>query len=101
VFFKKEMSGSAAEQLNNLIANLESELGIDSNAPVEKKENVSATGDKKSQDSNPKEDKKAKKEKQPKPAKNAATNEDQPEITKLDMRVGKIVKVWKHETADK
>ena len=28
-------------------------------------------------------------------------DEDQPEFTKLDIRVGKIVKVWNHEAADK
>ena len=30
-----------------------------------------------------------------------AGNDDQPEFTKMDIRVGKIVKVWDHETADK
>lgn len=45
--------------------------------------------------------KKEKKKKAPKPAKAAPAAADQPEITKLDIRVGEIVKVWKHETADK
>ena len=31
----------------------------------------------------------------------AAADPNQPAITKLDIRVGKIVKVWTHETADK
>jgi hypothetical protein len=33
--------------------------------------------------------------------KRAVADPNQPEITKLDIRVGKIVKVWNHETADK
>ncbi|KDO23191.1 hypothetical protein SPRG_09999 [Saprolegnia parasitica CBS 223.65] len=48
---------------------------------------------------------KAKKDEKPKKEKKAAAPapvaDAQPDITKLDIRVGKIVKVWKHETADK
>ena len=33
--------------------------------------------------------------------KGAPADPNQPEITKLDIRVGKITKVWRHETADK
>jgi methionine--tRNA ligase beta chain len=33
--------------------------------------------------------------------KQAAGGSNQPEFTKIDIRVGKIIKVWNHETADK
>ncbi|OQR94350.1 hypothetical protein ACHHYP_01405 [Achlya hypogyna] len=49
-------------------------------------------------------EKKAKKDDKPKKEKKPAAApvaEAQPDITKLDIRVGKITKVWKHETADK
>uniref|UniRef100_K3W9Y0 tRNA-binding domain-containing protein n=1 Tax=Globisporangium ultimum (strain ATCC 200006 / CBS 805.95 / DAOM BR144) TaxID=431595 RepID=K3W9Y0_GLOUD len=91
------MSGTAANQLEKLIADIETELGIDANTPIGKtKEAAPAAAA--SSEQKPK----AKKEKGPKPvpAKKVA-DADQPEITKLDIRVGKIVKVWKHETADK
>jgi aminoacyl tRNA synthase complex-interacting multifunctional protein 1 len=80
---------SAAEQLTSLISALETDLGIDANAPL--------PTDKKPAKAE------AKKEKAPKPAakKAAPADADQPEITKLDIRVGRIVKVWKHESADK
>ncbi|ETP48441.1 methionine-tRNA ligase, beta subunit [Phytophthora nicotianae P10297] len=83
---------SAAEQIQSLISSLETDLGIEANAPI--------GNDKKPQQQ--KEQKpKTKKAKAPKPAKAPAADPNQPEITKLDIRVGKIVKVWKHETADK
>ncbi|OWZ06433.1 Methionine-tRNA ligase, beta subunit [Phytophthora megakarya] len=78
--------------MQSLISSLESDLGIDANAPVGKQQ---ATDQKKSEQKP-----KAKKPKAPKPVK-ALADPNQPEITKLDIRVGKIVKVWKHETADK
>lgn len=83
------MSSSAAEQIQSLISAVESDLGIEANAPV------GAEAQKQQQKP------KAKKPKAPKPAKAPAADPNQPEITKLDIRVGKIVKVWKHETADK
>ena len=83
------MSGSAAEQLNALIRDLETDLGIDANAPLPTKHRSSKKD--KSKD-------KSKAKPAPKPK---AANPNQPEITKLDIRVGKIVKVWKHEEADK
>jgi len=45
--------------------------------------------------------KKEKKAQQMKASKAGQQNPDQPEFTKLDIRVGKIVKVWHHESADK
>lgn len=98
------MSGTAAQQLEKLIADIETDLGIDANTPVgaeaeQKLPAPPATGSKKKE-------KKEKKEKAPKPAAKPkasapAPAADQPEITKLDIRVGQIVKVWKHDTADK
>lgn len=87
------MSGTAANQLEKLIADIETDLGIDANTPIGEKDAAPAEQKPKA----------AKKEKGPKPAKKAAAPAaaDQPEITKLDIRVGKIVKVWKHDTADK
>lgn len=82
------MSGSATEQLDTLIRAVETDLGLEPNAPIHPV-------------AEPKK-KKEKAPKAPKPAKAAApAAADQPEITKLDIRVGQIVKVWKHETADK
>ncbi|DBA03744.1 TPA: hypothetical protein N0F65_004161 [Lagenidium giganteum] len=93
---------SAAEQLNALIKDMETELGIDANAPLEPKAkkggDKAAKKEKAAQEGG---DAKPKKEKGAKPAKAAPAAADQPEITKLDIRVGKIVKVWKHDTADK
>ncbi|KAG9398828.1 hypothetical protein AC1031_014146 [Aphanomyces cochlioides] len=79
---------SAAEQLDKVIADLETNLGLAPNEPVEKP---------KAANQQPKKEKKAKAA----PAAAAAPAEEQAEITKLDIRVGKIVNVWKHETADK
>lgn len=89
---------TAAAQLKKLISDIETDLGIDANTPIgtEKKAEAAAP-------TTEQKPKAAKKEKAPKPAKKAAApaDADQAEITKLDIRVGKIVKVWKHETADK
>lgn len=99
------MSGSAAEQLSRLISDLETDLGVGANAPVVSAAAAAAAAAPAADAPAPKKkgEGKAKKEKAPKPAKKAAAaaDPDQPEITKLDIRVGQIVKVWKHETADK
>ncbi|KDO33995.1 hypothetical protein SPRG_01269, partial [Saprolegnia parasitica CBS 223.65] len=81
------MSASLA-QLDQIIAGLEATLGL---APGQ------AIGTKAVKADKPK---KEPKKEQKKPAA-APAADDQPEITKLDIRVGKITKVWKHETADK
>ena len=39
--------------------------------------------------------------KQPKPQKDVVKNENQPDICKLEFKVGKIVKVWDHPDADR
>ncbi|KAF0719677.1 Aste57867_873 [Aphanomyces stellatus] len=81
---------SAAEQLDKVIADLETNLGLAPNEPVEKKAEAA-----------PKQQKPKKEKKEKAPAAAAAPAVDQADITKLDIRVGKIVNVWKHETADK
>ncbi|OQR87136.1 hypothetical protein ACHHYP_09495 [Achlya hypogyna] len=91
---------SALQQLDTIIAGLEANLGLAPNQPVSTQADKPKAG--KSRADKPKNDKpKTDKPKADKPKKAAAPAEDQPEITKLDIRVGKITKVWKHETADK
>ncbi|KAL7693719.1 putative tRNA-binding domain, nucleic acid-binding protein [Plasmopara halstedii] len=80
---------SAAEQLQSVISSLETNLGIEANAPI--------VNDKKPQEKKEQQVK----VKKPKAPKTPAADPNQPEITKLDIRVGKIVKVYKHESADK
>jgi methionine--tRNA ligase beta chain len=48
-----------------------------------------------------KKEKKAKENAASNKGKQGAAASDQPEFTKIDIRVGKIIKVWNHETADK
>ncbi|RHZ01546.1 hypothetical protein DYB37_006599 [Aphanomyces astaci] len=86
----KEARGGGMEL--QVIATLESNLGLAPNEPVDKPKSPKAQAP-------AKREKKEKKEKAPVAA--AAPAEEQAEITKLDIRVGKIVNVWKHETADK
>ena len=74
-----------------MISTLEKELGLEPNAPIVEANTVSSAPQ-------PEKKKKEKKKKEPKAA---AIVVNQPEITKLDMRVGKIVRAWKHETANK
>lgn len=97
------MSGSAAEQLSKLISELETDLGVDANAPVAAAGEAApqAKQEKKEKMEKEKKEKPKKEKSTPKPKKAAAADPEQPEITKLDIRVGQIVKVWKHETADK
>jgi len=47
------------------------------------------------------EQKKAPKQKKPQQSKTASKNENQPDICKLEFKVGEIVKVWVHPDADK
>uniref|UniRef100_M4BIG3 tRNA-binding domain-containing protein n=1 Tax=Hyaloperonospora arabidopsidis (strain Emoy2) TaxID=559515 RepID=M4BIG3_HYAAE len=83
---------SAAEQIENLISSVEADLGIEANAPVTEDNKQQQQTDQKEQ---------SKRVKTPKTPKVSAIDSNQPEITKLDIRVGHIINVWKHETADK
>lgn len=80
----------------DIFASSNSKENNNNNNSSKKKENSKTTVAEAGQ--NKKEGKKEKKEKK-KNTPPAATN--QPEVTKLDIRVGLITKCWKHETADK
>ena len=96
-------------RLDEMISSLENQLGLSHGAPIEDlpwyKNQYQQSQEKKDQvEPKPnaeKTEKKKKKEKKPKAAAPATADIDQPEITKLDIRVGVIRKVWKHEKADK
>ena len=80
------MTSAAREYLDQLISELEKELGLlPGESIAQKKQNTKTP--------------KKKKKKDPAPTTTAVPA--QAEITKLDIRVGQIVDVWKHETADK
>lgn len=78
---------NASEQVQSLINSLEANLGIDADTPVKK---FTQQNDHKKNTKTPFVSK------APSPVASS-----QPEITKLDIRVGQIVKVWKHESAEK
>ncbi|CAH0473661.1 unnamed protein product [Peronospora belbahrii] len=88
---------SAIDQIENLINSLETELGIEATGPIANNHN----------DSNKQQDQgKTTMMKKTTTKKNwkqstEVSNLTQPEITKLDIRVGQILKVWKHESATK
>eukprot|EP00640_Fibrocapsa_japonica_P002587 CAMPEP_0113937718 /NCGR_PEP_ID=MMETSP1339-20121228/4280_1 /TAXON_ID=94617 /ORGANISM="Fibrocapsa japonica" /LENGTH=251 /DNA_ID=CAMNT_0000940589 /DNA_START=42 /DNA_END=797 /DNA_ORIENTATION=- /assembly_acc=CAM_ASM_000762 len=102
---------SASALLNEMIADLESILGLqpgqDPYAPEPStseegrkgKSNTESTKKPNKKEKAPKSEKKNKNEKSSQ--KQNAPAGDQPDITKIDLRVGKITKVWRHETADK
>uniref|UniRef100_A0A7S4QHB6 tRNA-binding domain-containing protein n=1 Tax=Ditylum brightwellii TaxID=49249 RepID=A0A7S4QHB6_9STRA len=113
---------NAMDMLDEAIADLEAKLGLAPGAPIPnksasagKKSAGGQKGGKKNDDKKKKkakqqqpakaknDDKKKKKAKQQQPAKakNAPANADQPEICKLEFKVGQISKVWNHPDADK
>mmetsp|Transcript_40014 Transcript_40014/g.52678 ORF Transcript_40014/g.52678 Transcript_40014/m.52678 type:complete len:247 (-) Transcript_40014:378-1118(-) len=97
---------TAAEQLDILIADIESFLGI---APGEdpfasKKSKQSSSKEKgkpKLNDAGKAKKKKGNEKQSKKKTAESKHDGDQPDITKLDIRVGVITKVWHHESADK
>mmetsp|Transcript_1912 Transcript_1912/g.2684 ORF Transcript_1912/g.2684 Transcript_1912/m.2684 type:complete len:240 (-) Transcript_1912:66-785(-) len=92
---------SAMDLLDEAIADLEAKLNIAPGADVP---TASGGGDKK-KDAPPKKkkEKKPKQQNNQKPAKKGAApaNVDQPDICKLEFKVGVITKVWAHPDADK
>jgi len=97
---------SASQQLDSMIMELENLLGVgpndhpfqmDSQTDETKKKNPAKNG----KTAAKKEGKREKKSKNTKPQPSSSGNEEQPDVTKLDIRVGEIVKVWNHESADK
>ena len=93
---------SAAEQLESLISSVEADLGIAANAPVADDNKQQQTEQTEQQQTEQKEQsKRIKRAKAPTTAKTSTVASNQSEVTKLDIRVGHIKNVWKHETADK
>jgi aminoacyl tRNA synthase complex-interacting multifunctional protein 1 len=88
---------SALEVVNTAIADLEARLNLKPGQSVEvqpkKKEN--------NNNNNPKKQQKQNKPKQQQQAPAPGKNEDQPDICKLEFKVGQITKVWTHPEADK
>mmetsp|Transcript_36539 Transcript_36539/g.53610 ORF Transcript_36539/g.53610 Transcript_36539/m.53610 type:complete len:245 (-) Transcript_36539:250-984(-) len=99
------MASGALDLIDKTIAELEANLGLlpggslpatENNPKADKDKGGGAANNKKA----PK--KKKKQEKQPPAApKNQPANHDQPEICKLQFKVGQISKVWVHPDADK
>ncbi|CAH0487598.1 unnamed protein product [Peronospora farinosa] len=73
---------SASKQLQSLIRSIETDLGIEPNAFIHETNQSIKIKDRKKKIT-------------------ITKSMNQPEITKLDIRVGQITKVWKHETAEK
>jgi len=90
-------STSAEELIDDAIAELEARLNLEPGQGVAKKEDKPSDVDKKKnvrkKNSNNNAKNQNNKEKQP--------NLDQPDICKLEFKVGRITKVWVHEKADK
>jgi aminoacyl tRNA synthase complex-interacting multifunctional protein 1 len=93
---------SALELLDNTIAELEARLNLKpGESPVASGSGNDAVTNKKN-DNAPNKKKKVKPAPPPSSQKNAGgANHDQPDICKLEFKVGVITKVWVHPTADK
>ena len=81
---------TALDLVDDAIAELEARLNLGSGAPANNKKGGNANNNKKKQEKKPKQQ----------PAGGTA-NEDQPDICKLEFKVGVIAKVWEHPDADK
>mmetsp|Transcript_21037 Transcript_21037/g.43969 ORF Transcript_21037/g.43969 Transcript_21037/m.43969 type:complete len:238 (-) Transcript_21037:43-756(-) len=91
---------SALDVLDNAIADLEARLNL--SAGQEIPQNLLAgSGGGKSNKKNKGGGKQPKQQQQQQSKKNAEPNNDQPDICKLEFKVGQIVKVWVHPEADK
>lgn len=89
---------SALELIDSTIADLEARLNLKPGQGAGTAAPAAASKD----DAAPKKQKKPKQKQQQPPKKAAAVaNHDQPEICKLEFKVGEITKVWVHPTADK
>ena len=97
------MNPNALDLIDAAIANLEAQLNLAPGGslpskdtkpePAKKAEKPKGDGKKKA--------KKQKTPKKPQKPKNAPANVDQPDICKLEFKVGQITKVWVHPDADK
>ena len=107
-----KMAPNALDLIDAAIADLEAKLNLAPGGILESKsvapEKAQTKADQPNQNQNQK-GKKEKKEKKPKnnnnkqaaSKKNAPANTDQPDICKLEFKVGVITKVWVHPDADK
>ena len=86
---------SALDLIDATIADLEGRLNLKPGEAIKPAVVLATNGDK-----NKKEPKKKTKN-QPPPSKKATANTDQPDICKLEFKVGVITKVWVHPEADK
>jgi len=100
---------NALDLIDAAIADLEAKLNLapggilpsaDPKPPSAKKTSNKQADSKNNQDDGKKKEKKKAPQNPPK-AKNAPANTDQPDICKLEFKVGQITKVWVHPDADK
>ena len=92
-------SGSAIDLLDECIADLEAKLNLSPGEALPA--SSSAAGGKKQPKKKDKKQGGGQKAKPPKKQKGNAANDDQPDICKLEFKVGQITKVWTHPDADK
>lgn len=92
---------TAKEMLDRAIADLEARLGLQPNQPIVVSSTTSGSSNQQKQ-----QNKKASSKKQATSTKTTTNTEkeeedEQPDICKLEFKVGQIVKVWNHPEADK
>ena len=95
---------NALDLIDAAIADLEARLNLAPGESIKRPspDPAKAISDAKdAQKKGKKKDKKPKKPQQPAKAKNAPANVNQPDICKLEFKVGQITKVWNHPDADK
>lgn len=94
---------SAKELLDSAIADLECRLGLQPNESIKSKAKASKSAPTNNSDKAPEKAAPPKKTKAaaPKSTSGSGKNENQPDICKLEFKVGQIVKVWNHPEADK
>lgn len=93
---------TATELLDTAITDLESRLGLKPGQSVGGKPTGNQKGgDKKANNKNNNNSNNKGKNNNAEAASPAGINEDQPDICKLEFKVGQIVKVWEHPEADK
>ena len=90
---------SAIDLLDECIADLEAKLNLSPGEALPA--STSAAGGKKQPKKKDKKQGGGQKAKPPKKQKGNAANDDQPDICKLEFKVGQITKVWTHPDADK
>ena len=92
------MGTSALDLVDSAIAELEARLSLAPGASIGGGKGKNQGGDNKKQ---PKKKQPKQQQQQQQQSKNAPANLDQPDICKLEFKVGQITKVWNHPEADK